>query len=92
MQISLPLYIHYQDKSESEFTSQTRIYCIEISDYIIHFSKKMAEDAGKNSGVSISELTLGEAESFLNSLLCLSEKTNNKGMFFIFKMAQALLQ
>ena len=39
-------------------------------------TKKMAEanGAGKDSGVPISELTLGEAESFLDSLMCLPEK------------------
>ena len=35
-----------------------------------------AKGAGKDSGVPISELTLGEAESFLNSLLCLPEITD----------------
>jgi len=34
----------------------------------------MAEATGKDSGLPISELTLGEAESFLNSLMCLPEK------------------
>ena len=43
----------------------------------------MAEAAGKDSGVPISELTLGEAESFLNSLMCLPEKTNNEGNIFV---------
>ena len=41
----------------------------------------MAEATGKNSGVPISELTLGEAESFLNSLMCLPEKP--EGIFCI---------
>ena len=35
-----------------------------------------AEGVGKDSGVPISELTLGEAESFLNSLMCLPEITD----------------
>ena len=35
-----------------------------------------AKGAGKETGVSISKLTLGEAESFLNSLLCLPEITD----------------
>ncbi len=43
-------------------------------------SIKMAEAAGKDSGVPISELTLGEAEAFLNSLMCLPDKTNAKGI------------
>ena len=42
-----------------------------------------ANGAGKDSGVPISELTLGEAESFLDSLMCLPEKP--EGIFiFIF--------
>ena len=46
--------------------------------------KKMAEaeGVGKDSGVPISELTLGEAESFLDSLMCLPEITNvERGIF-----------
>ena len=45
----------------------------------------MAEATGKDSGVPISELTVGEAESFLNSLMCLPEITNieqGKLLFF----------
>ena len=46
-----------------------------------------AKGAGKEAGVPISELTLGEAESFLNSLMCLpeiTEKTNaEQGIVFI---------
>ena len=38
--------------------------------------KQMTESAGKDSAVPISELTLGEAESFLNSLMCLPEITD----------------
>ena len=41
----------------------------------------MAEATGKDSGVPISELTLGEAESFLNSLMCLPEKPDGEGMY-----------
>ena len=41
----------------------------------------MAETSGKDSGVPISELTLGEAESFLSSLICASEKTKDEGIF-----------
>ena len=42
----------------------------------------MAEATDKDSGVPISELTLGEAESFLNSLMCLPEISNvEKGIF-----------
>ena len=52
----------------------------------------MAEAAGKDSGVPISELTLGEAESFLNSLMCLPEKTNNDGIsLIIFQMQYYLV-
>ena len=42
----------------------------------------MAEANGKDSGVPISELTLGEAESFLSSLMCTPEKTKNEGIFY----------
>ena len=46
-----------------------------------------AKSAGKNAGVPISELTLGEAESFLNSLMCLPEITTAaQGIFFNFLM------
>lgn len=40
----------------------------------------MAEASGKDLGVSISKLTLGEAESFLSSLMCAPEKTKNEGI------------
>ena len=40
-----------------------------------------AKGAGKEAGVPISELTLGEAESFLNSLMCLPEKPDDEGMY-----------
>ena len=40
----------------------------------------MAEASGKDSGVPISELTLGEAESFLSSLMCAPEKTMEEGI------------
>ena len=44
-----------------------------------------ANVAGKEAGVPISELTLGEAESFLNSLMCLPEITNTEqGIFLTF--------
>ena len=42
----------------------------------------MAEATGKDSGIPISELTLGEAESFLTSLMCTPEKTKNEGIFY----------
>ena len=42
----------------------------------------MAEATGKDSGVPISELTLGEAESFLRSLMCIPEKTKKEGNFY----------
>ena len=41
----------------------------------------MAEASGKDSGVPISELTLGEAESFLSSLMCAPEITKDQGIF-----------
>ena len=45
----------------------------------------MAEATGKDSGVPISELTLGEAESFLNSLMCLPEISNiEQGILLFF--------
>ena len=48
----------------------------------------MAEATGKDSGVPISELTLGEAESFLNSLMCLPEITPaDQGLSFSFTAA-----
>ena len=43
--------------------------------------------AGKEAGVPISELTLGEAESFLNSLMCLPEKP--EGIFCILHISKA---
>ena len=49
-------------------------------------SKKMAEATGKDSGVPIAKLTVGEAESFLNSLMCLPEITNNVEGNFIFDL------
>ena len=46
----------------------------------------MAEATGKDSGVPIAKLTVGEAESFLNSLMCLPEITNNVEGNFIFDL------
>ena len=47
----------------------------------------MAEATDKSSAVPISELTLGEAESFLNSLMCLPELPNiQQGNFLKFKI------
>ena len=49
--------------------------------------KKMAKATGMDYGVPISELTLGEAESFLNSLMCLPEIPNiQQGNFLKFKI------
>ena len=46
-----------------------------------------AKGAGKEASVPISELTLGEAKSFLNSLMCLPEITTAvQGIFFNFLM------
>ena len=39
----------------------------------------MSEASNKDSRVPISELTLGEAESFLTSLMCAPEKTKDEG-------------
>ena len=58
----------------------SKINCLELETVPAISNIKMAEAAGKDSGVPISELTLGEAETFLNSLMCLPETTNAKGI------------